>query len=234
MKRLLSLVLALCTLFCLFPVVASANEVEESAQNVLIFDYLSYRTSGADGIRSVFSVNKDAVAALTDAGYTVVYGAIMAIGTVKKPYIKGKQSASTTVYNEAASDITVALGEDGKAMIASGTNAGIVSSDNGLKYLDNTESSFAFTTVYNVTFTKMYEDGLQNTTIFYRGFTILTDQEGNSTVYYDDPSFGSDALNTPSLYSVCDYVLKNSENLPKELKQRLQTVTYLPWSPPII
>ena len=53
--------------------------------------------------------------------------------------------------------------------------------------------------------------------MFYRGFTVITDAQGNATIVYDDLNVASDpALNTPSLRALHNYVLATDTQLPEE------------------
>lgn len=232
MKRFLSVLLALSMLLCALSVTSFAEETVYTADDVLTFEGLSYRTTDDHGIRAMFRVNQDAVDALTAEGYTVRYGAIMAIHQVNKPADSG-QAASTVTYNESVEDLMVAV-IDGSVVLLSGTNAAFISSDNGLKYLDENRNTFAYTTVYNVSLRDLYYNGLRDTKLFYRGFTILTDAYGANLICYDDLTYSNAALNAPTLQALYKHVLSDkTANLPYEVTRRLEIVYYAPWSPPI-
>ena len=193
----------------LIELIAEYAAKEEAMMNAVVsFGGLSYRTSGDYGLRVMFSVDKDAIAYLESCGYTVEYGAIMAV-----------KSNAGTEYNASASDLTVKVGEDGLIALATGNAATIVSTDAGLKHLTADNVSFAFTTIYK-------NDGsnadLYDATMLYRGFVVLTDAEGNSEIIYDELNVTSDpALNTPSLRALHNFVLENDPTLSEEMRKRL-------------
>ena len=174
------------------------GKVDALVADVLSFGGISYRTMGNWGMRTLYTVDTEAVATLEEYGYTVIYGAIMAIA-----------NNDGTTYNAAASDVTVDV-VDGKVALATGNAAAFVSSDNGLKYLTEDNASFAFTTIFPV---DGAGDALRKAEMFYRGFTVLADAEGNVvTIVYDEYSITDElalewGLATPSIWELHDYAM---------------------------
>ena len=189
---------------------AGEERLAESMEQILTFSGIGYRTTGQYGIRAAFAVNRDEVLSLEESGYTVVYGALMAV-----------KERGDTQYNASAEDITVRVGEDGKVELATGNAAALVSSDNGLKYLTEDENSFAFTTLYDLGHAKD-EDSLYDAKMLYRGFVVVIDGEGTTRVIYDELAMESDALNAPSLRAVHQYALEHTADPSKELSDRLK------------
>ncbi len=189
---------------------AGEERLEECVKQLLTFAGIRYRVTGQYGIRTIFAVDQEAVLYLEESGYTVVYGALMAV-----------KEKGDTQYNASAEDITVRVGEDGKVELATGNAAVLVSSDNGLKYLTEDEDSFAFTTLYDPGHAND-EDSIYDAKMLYRGFVAVIDGEGTARVLYDDLAMEDDALNAPSLREVHQYALDNTPDLPEELSNRLK------------
>ncbi len=150
------------------------DSTQTNMENVLTYDGLSARVKGYGGIRSVYMVDKDAVSSLEEGGYSVVYGAVMGIGNYKGQAINTTRSLAvngdflngyTAANANAAAVVVYATGEPSYV--------------NG-KHLDNSNTSFAYTTTYADASAEKY--GIE---LVYAGFVAVTDSEGNQTVLYD-------------------------------------------------
>jgi len=165
-----------CTLLlALFALPTSAEEsMQTNIENVLTYDGLSARTKGCGGIRSVYLVDRDAVTALEAAGYSVAYGAVMGIGTYQGKTVNTTRSLA--VNGDFTNGFTVA-NDNAAAIVVYAT--GSPDYVKGI-HLDDTNSSFAYTTTYAVADAAKYGVGL-----VYTGFVSVTDAQGNQTVLYD-------------------------------------------------
>ena len=178
MKRIITLLITL-SLLCIFPVFACADDAASLADNVVEYEGVASRISSYPGLRSLWRMNKIAVASLEDMGYDVYVGSIMGIemvgGTSRKPH-----------------DLAVAY-QNGSVVLAKGIqNAAIVTvyapDGAGTRlYTQETgnEALFAYTTIFSDAFrsAEYYELSL-----VYAAFTVLVDENGNATYYYDYPS----------------------------------------------
>ena len=133
---------------------------EFSADTVLTFDGFQGKLTVNPGIRSIYTVNTDAIKVLEKKGYSVTVGALMAIANGRETSeitLGSANSAQTTVYK----------------------NGAIVAE----KTLNKSESgfSFAYATVFNT------EVAAQNykTDMVYRGYVTLTKGNTSATFYLD-------------------------------------------------
>ena len=184
MKGKYSALMALVLLLSLFllPTVASAKDVTARAEDVLTYRALDVRLDGEGGIRSLYKVNKDAVAALEADGYTVAYGAMMA-------RIVDGASARTalTVTGDAQAGYSVS-GENAALVVVYATGAPAYA--RGI-YLDARKDAFAYTTAYSAANAEKY-----GAELVYAGFTAVTAPDGTQSIVYDyaeDEYFGTDA-----------------------------------------
>ena len=188
---------------------ADAADTAEVMENVVASAGLSYRTSGNFGVRAIYTVDKDAVAALEAKGYTVIYGAVL-----------GVLANGSTVINSSVKSLTVKV-ENGVASVATG-KGNLAASNAGLSFLTDANEAFAMT----ITFA---EDGSNSSaydaTLIYRGFTAVVDASGNAQIVYDDLAIAENPeLNTPSLKAVYSYA-KNDPSITEELLAYLSKVT---------
>ncbi len=178
MKRIITLLFALL-LLCALPAFCYADETASLADNVVEYEGVASRITTYPGLRSLWRMNKTAVASLEDMGYDVYVGSIMGIetvgGTIRKPH-----------------DLAVAY-QNGSVVLAKGIqNAAIVTvyapDGAGTRlYTQETgnDALFAYTTIFSDAFrsAEYYELSL-----VYAAFTVLVDENGNATYYYDYPS----------------------------------------------
>ena len=196
-KTKITLFLALflmLTLFAGFGTAAEGNAVENAKASVLTYEGMLARTTGDSGIRSMFRIDKAALAVLEEDGYTVEIGASMGVA------VFGGVS-----YN-ALQDLTVvADAEKGYVCEASGVGTVVVySSDEEATYATNkyvsqngSEYKFAFTT----RFSEQYENATYyNAEFCYRGFVALT-KDGVTVLNYVDAD-GEKLGNSISLYDI--------------------------------
>ena len=196
---LLALILSL-SLIVGFGVMAEEAAVEDATANVLTYEGMLARTKGDSGIRSMFTINKDALETLKNAGYTVEIGAIMGLS-------KLNGNSYFTV-----NDLTVK--SDGeKGFVAEKDNLAVVVvySSTGADYATNkyvvetgSQCKFAFTTL----FSEGYENALYYTAEFcYRGFIALTKDDATNLIYVDaDGEVLGDSI---SLYEVVSYFVSD-------------------------
>ena len=200
LKSRLSLVLVFVLALALslgFSATVSADAVSDARANVLTYEGMLARTTGDSGIRSLFSIDKQALATLEGSGYTVEIGASMAAAKVgdqvkysvsdlsvvadsEKGYVSTKANVATVVVYSSKNDATYA------------TN----------KYVSETASTykFAFTTLFSET----YETSEYYTAEFcYRGFIALT-KDGETEIVYADAK-GSTFGDSISLYEIVSY-----------------------------
>ena len=174
-KKLFISVIAmfLFALLAVFP--AAAEETAYTADDILAYKGLAARTIGDDpGIRSLYTVNKKAVAYFENQGYTVAYGAVMAVAR-----------NGETVYFNSARNLTVTLSEgvfvQNHGAVITMYNDGKVYGTynaNGTDYAD-----FSYTTIFNGK-KYMTADFLTGAELCYAGFTALT-KDGVTEIYYD-------------------------------------------------
>ncbi|MBE6656723.1 MAG: hypothetical protein E7609_07690 [Ruminococcaceae bacterium] len=166
---LIALLLAACIGY------AFADETTpQSPEDVLTYDGLSARMLNYGGIRSVYLVDRDAVASLEASGYKVAYGAVMAIAsydgetlnTTRSLTVAGDHENGYNAANSYAATVVV------YATDAPDYATGV--------YLDKSNSSFAFTTTFNDAVSEKYAMEL-----VYTGFVAVTDAEGNQSIVYD-------------------------------------------------
>ena len=162
---------------------------------------LNYRTSGDFGVRTLYLVDKSAVASLEAQGYTVIYGAVL-----------GVLSDGSSMINESVESLTVKV-ENGTVSIATGKGV-LAASNAGLSYLTADEDSFVMTITFK-------EDGsnsdMYDATLIYRGFTAIVDERGFAEIFYEDLSIAANPeLNTPSLRAVYTQALSDPFLSPEE------------------
>ena len=172
-RHALLLALAAVLLIALLALPAMARETAETdMENVLTYDGLSARVKGYGGIRSVYTVDRDAVASLEESGYSVAYGAIMGIGTYGGNTVNTTRSLAVS-GNFASGYATANANAAVTVVYATGAPAYA----DGI-HLDHTETSFAYTTIYGTADASHY--GIE---LVYAGFVAVTDGEGKQTVY---------------------------------------------------
>ncbi len=221
MKKVLSLLFALVlcvlTLSLALPVFADTTEADAAAdtaieEGVLAYDGLSARTI-ADyfGIRSIYTVKKESIAALEKNGYKVAYGAIAAVG----------ENGSETL--RLVGDLTVTKDADGK--FVSGTDAvsvvtvyataGTASAAYATnKYIDRekTKDAFAYTIIYN---TDADVSVMQDYGLVFRAFLYIEDAAGNTAIRYVDAA-GDVFGNAESEYGLATSLYELSEYLSRK------------------
>ena len=199
-KTKLSLILALIltfTLFIGFQSMAANSTVEDAKASVLTYEGMLARTTGDSGIRSMFRIDKEALATLEGAGYTVEIGASM--GTAR---FGGK------TYNK-VTDLTVTPDTE-KGYVSTAKNIGVVvvysskaeATYDTNKYVSSnaSEYKFAFTTI----FSEAYENSTYyNADFCYRGFVALT-KDGVTDIIYVDAD-GALLGSEISLYEIVSY-----------------------------
>ena len=200
LKTRLSLLLVLVFAFAFafgFQSMAAGDAVEDAKASVLTYEGMLARTTGDSGLRSMFRIDRAALATLEGAGYTVEIGATM--GT---SYFDG------TKYNE-VSDLTVtADAEKGYVTTAEKAEAVVVYSSTGADYATNkyavlnaNEYKFAYTTIFSET----YETAEYYTAEFcYRGFLALSKKGEAPQIIYVDAD-GEALGNSISLYEIVDH-----------------------------
>ena len=233
MKRKLYCLFAvlLCLLTASFGQLAFAEEtagttVETAADAAMADGILTYRGLSARklsdkyGVRSLYEVKKEQIKALEEAGYTVVYGAIAAIG---------EQGANAV---NALSDVTVTLAGDGSftpsvdhaTAVTVYATAGSASADvaTGIYVSQN---SLTETYAYTIVYQKNVDTGLmRDTGLVFRAFFYLEAPDGSSTIRYVDATgdvFGGETATygvSTTLYEVSEYLAchykDGSGNLP--------------------
>ena len=189
------------TFFVGFRSMAAGNAVEEAKANVLTYEGMLARTVGNSGIRSLYHIDRAALATLLENGYTVEIGASM-----------GTASLNGTRYNKVTDLTVVADAEKGYVSTADNAAAVVVYSSVDAAYATNkyvsqnaSEYKFAFTTI----FSESYENvTYYNTEFCYRGFVALT-KDGTTEILYvdaDGETFGSDI----SLYEIVSYFVSGA------------------------
>ena len=171
LKTKLSLVIAFVLAFALalgVQSMAAAANAEEAKESVLTYEGMLARTVEDAGIRSLFSIDKAALAVLENDGYTVEIGALMGLA-----FSEGE------TYN-AVSDLTVTKKNDTEGYIAAVNNATAVvvySSANAQyasnKYVSETASqyTFAYTTIFKGGDATAKNYGAE---FCYRGFVVAS------------------------------------------------------------
>ncbi len=186
MKKALSLFLIGILLVCFTTVFVSANEAQNdtvTAADVMTYAGIAARVKGDyPGIRSIYNIDKDAVAELEAKGYTVAYGAIMAIGekdgVIQKDGDVDRSAATLAVTKTDGGYVAV----NGQASAVTVYETGNPAYATGVYVSDTAKSaSFAFTTVYA-------KESSQNKTKYeyglcYAGFVALT-KDGETTYTY--------------------------------------------------
>ena len=178
MKKIIVLLFILSFLFVL-PVISSAEEPNETADSAVEYVGVASRITSYPGLRSLWKMNKETVAALEAEGYDVYIGSIMGVqeigGATRRPhdlsvvYNDGKVSLVSDISN--AASVTVYAPD--------GLGTQLYTKEN------ETEAEFAFTTVFSEgTRTEEYYD----LSLIYAAFTVLVDESGKATYYYDYPS----------------------------------------------
>ena len=199
LKTRLSLLLVFVFAFAFafgFQSMAAGDAVEDAKASVLTYEGMLARTTGDSGLRSMFRIDKAALATLEGAGYTVEIGATM--GT---SYFDG------TKYNKVSDLAVTADAEKGYVTTAEKAVAVVVYSSTGADYATNkyavlnaNEYKFAFTTLFSET----YETAEYYTAEFcYRGFLALTKDGVTDVIYVDaDGALLGDSI---SLYEIVEY-----------------------------
>ena len=194
---LLLLLVLMLALFVGFGTAAEGNEVEDAKASVLTYEGMLARTTGDSGIRSMFRIDRAALAVLEENGYTVEIGASM-----------GVSKWGGENYNTVKDLTVVADAEKGYVCKASGTGTVVVySSKEEVTYATNkyvaqnaNEYKFAFTTL----FSEQYENvAYYNAEFCYRGFVALT-KDGVTVLNYVDAD-GEQLGNSISLYDIVKY-----------------------------
>ena len=178
MKKIITLLFILSFLFAL-PIISSADEPKNEGDSVVEYVGVASRITKYPGLRSLWQMDKAAVAALEAEGYDVYVGSLMGVqkisGVTRRPH-----------------DLSVVY-KDGKVSLASGiTNAASVTvyaPDGAGTQLytkeNDSAAEFAFTTTFSSgTMNKDYYE----LSLIYAAFTVLVDESGNATYYYDYPS----------------------------------------------
>lgn len=183
MKNLKAKLLLLLSLLLLcvsvFGVSAMAEEtLPDEASSVLTYEGMLARTKDASGIRSLFRIDKAALAALTGQGYRVEIGAVM-----------GVASLDGTAYNTVSDLSVIANGSAGYVATAERATAIVVYSSAGASYASNrflTSDDAAYTFAYTTIFSEKFENATYYEAEFcYRGFVVLT-KNGVTTILYTD------------------------------------------------
>lgn len=174
-KRVLFAVLPMLLLLALLAFPTWAEESPSTlAERVLSYEETAPHLANAGGIRSLYRVDRSAVDALEAQGYTVAYGALMGIGVRAGVTVNTTRSLSVAGN---AKDGYRTENPNAKMVVVYATGA--PSYVNG-HYLDESESSFSYTTVYSKEDASDYTVGM-----VYAGFVAVTDQSGTQTVVYD-------------------------------------------------
>ncbi len=130
------------------------------AESVLVFDGFQGKLVANPGIRSIYTVNTDAIKALEDKGYAVTVGALMAIKNGRDVYditLGSANSSYTTVYKNKSTVAEKVLSEN----------------DGGF--------TFGYTTVFDsANSANYYKENL-----VFRGYVTL-EKDGKSYTYYVD------------------------------------------------
>ena len=165
----------LLMLVLIFTVSVSAEDTAtQEADAVLTAEPLVPYTEALGGVRSIYSVNRGAVAALEAKGYTVVYGAVMARGD--KDGVSINTAKSLSVHGNASEGYTVNNSHAAIVVVYATGNRGYVTG----RYLDESKSSFAFTTAH-----KAADSGAYSSKMVYVGFVAVTDKSGKQSIVYD-------------------------------------------------
>ena len=178
MKKIITLLFILSFLFVL-PIIASADEPKTDADSVVEYVGVASRITKYPGLRSLWQMDKAAVAALEAEGYDVYVGSIMGVqkisGATRRPhdlsvvYKDGKVSLASGIPN--AASVTVYAPD--------GAGTQLYTKEN------DSSAEFAFTTTFSSgTMNKDYYE----LSLIYAAFTVLVDESGNATYYYDYPS----------------------------------------------
>ena len=178
----------------------AAPSLIDMANSVVSVEGVTYRVSGDYGVRAVFSVNANAVQGLLDAGYTVSYGAVLAL------------------KSENTAKIEVALDKNGKVVLAEGLKGVLTANDqNGFKYLTEDKRGFGAA----VTFKADGSDADHyNDELVFVGFTTISLDGVECLTVYDNVAV--DGINALSLTSVHQHALKSTTD--KGLKARLEEI----------
>ena len=139
-------------------------------------DGVAVNTDGdaANALRTVYRVNLASIATLEAQGYTVTYGALLAVAS--HDGVTHKRVSDLTLGADGVVDVTVYASDS-----ASDATYVYVSYESGV------DATYALSVSYND------EDSARSavyyaTEFVYRGYLTLTDGEGNETVVYVDPS----------------------------------------------
>lgn len=216
MKQKLSLFLmAVLFILCLFAIPAYAESENYEAEDILAYNGLAARVAdGTPGIRSLYTVNKNAVSYFEANGYTVAYGAVMAVGEMDG------ETLTDAGVPRTARTLTVTKNDKGFVTPLSGAavvtvyETGAPDYATGLYVSESQDTAtFAFTTIYGEERGENV-DLLQGTQLCYAGFVALT-KDGETTYVYDyaegnefgtgDSTYG---VHT-SVYEVSDYFLNS-------------------------
>ncbi len=174
-KRIIISALLFIIIFAVFAFPSAAEDTPEAlAERVLSYEETAPHLVDAGGIRSLYRVDRAAVAALEAEGYTVAYGAVMGIGT--RDGVAVNTTRSLAVSGSAKEGYRTE-NPHAKAVVVYAT--GSPSYADG-RHLDETQTAFAYTTAYAEADASDYAVGM-----VYTGFVAVTDQSGAQTVVYD-------------------------------------------------
>ncbi len=222
MKKALAFV-AIVFLTLLLALPTLATEESPSLDGIIEYKGLCARSvQDYAGLRSLYTVNEDAVAALEKQGYKVLYGALMGVGC------QAKEDGTTVTGVSSVDQMTAGIenkkivafgnGKKGFATAAVLVYATDASYEPTKTYVERTTNeagertaTFAYTTTY--TYTQRTPQYFKNTELVFRAFIMLLDADGKliETHYEDATSaiFGQNTAtygSTTSLYEVCKYL----------------------------
>ena len=142
------------------PLFACQAAAGDSSESPLSYTGVQVRTKTDNpGIRSMYTVDLDAVSALEAKGYTVEYGAVLA-------YLPEGSAASSS------RDITVSYGKDGYTPNISTAEAVCVYSTNGAAYATN-KFVYLGTKTASFAYTVIFSPEYQTRESFNKGFVVL-------------------------------------------------------------
>ena len=142
------------------PLFACQAAAGDSSESPLSYTGVQVRTKTDNpGIRSMYTVDLDAVAALEAKGYTVEYGAVLA-------YLPEGSAASSS------RDIAVSYGKDGYTPNISTAEAVCVYSTNGAAYATN-KFVYLGTKTASFAYTVIFSPEYQTRESFNKGFAVL-------------------------------------------------------------
>jgi len=171
----------------------------KTAEKVLRLDGVSAKKSENGGVCASYLVDTSLVKALEEEGYTVTYGAMMALLPSEALSVTGNTEDGYRAVNP--SSATVVAYATGAPSYVAATNYADGFSDHVTGVFSKaSDSAFAFTlSFHNVDGEKYSAD------LAYGGFVAVTDAEGNQSIVYDY------AENTTSMLSLADALVNGYE-----------------------